>query len=168
MPLQERRGGRSLQAAKKDGEPLGTCLTFDTESVENGVPCSACKCDFEHPIFLPFVPPISLNEVLFVLLVASVAYFLVFNNFEKHLPAGRRVIKLFVVVGILATIGMLFGRYAFWGVITLMTVGQVILHAWYFPQQGINGLTAEPYARYLATIQKMKGKRRKESSPQNL
>jgi hypothetical protein len=59
----------------------------------------------------------------------------------------------------LAVIGILFGRYAFWGVITLMTTGQVILHAWYFPKQGINGLTAEPYDRYLATIQKMKGQK---------
>ena len=114
---------------------------------------------FQQPIFLPSVSPVRSNEILVVLLIATVAYFLVFNNFEKHLPAKRRVIKLFVVIGVLAGIGILFGRYAFWGVITLMTIGQVVLHAWYFPKQGINGLTAEPYDRYLATIQKMKGKR---------
>jgi hypothetical protein len=114
---------------------------------------------FEQPIFIPSSAPISFNEILVVFMIASVAYFLVFNNFEKHLPAQRRVVKLFVVIGILAVIGILFGRYAFWGVITLMTIGQVILHAWYFPKEGINGLTAEPYDRYLATIQKMKGQK---------
>jgi uncharacterized membrane protein len=113
----------------------------------------------EQPIFIPSSVPISFNEILVVLMIACIAYFLVFNNFEKHLPAQRRVVKLFVVIGILAVIGILFGRYAFWGVITLMTAGQVILHAWYFPKQGINGLTAEPYDRYLATIQKMKGQK---------
>ena len=114
---------------------------------------------FEQPLFLPSLSPISFNEILVVLMIASVAYFLVFNNFEQHLPAKRRVIKLFVVIGVLSTIGFLFDRYVFWGVITLMTIGQVILHAWYFPKQGINGLTAEPYDRYLATIQKIKGQK---------
>jgi phosphoglycerol transferase MdoB-like AlkP superfamily enzyme len=114
---------------------------------------------FEHPVFLPSSAPISLSEILVVLVIASIAYFLVFNNFERHLPAKRRVIKLFVVIGVLASIGILFGRYAFWGAITLMTIGQVLLHAWYFPKQGINGLTAEPYERYLTTIQKMKGQK---------
>jgi hypothetical protein len=64
-----------------------------------------------------------------------------------------------VVVGVLATIGILFGRFAFWGLITLMTIGQIYLHGWYFPKNGINGLTAEPYDKYLETIEKMKGKR---------
>ncbi len=40
-----------------------------------------------------------------------------------------------------------------------MTVGQVILHGWYFPKHGINGLTAEPYDIYLETIERMKGKK---------
>ena len=114
---------------------------------------------FQQPIFSPSSSPISFNEILVVLMIASAAYFVVFNNFEKHLPAQRRVVKLLVVIGVLATIGILFGRYAFWGVIALMTIGQIILHAWYFPKQGINGLTAEPYDRYLATIQKMKGQK---------
>lgn len=114
---------------------------------------------FEQPVLSPSSPPISFNAILIVLMIASAAYFLVFNNFEKHLPAQRRVVKLFMVIGVLAIIGILFGRYAFWGVITLMTIGQVILHAWYFPKQGINGLTAEPYDRYLAAIQKMKGQK---------
>ena len=114
---------------------------------------------FDQPVVLPALAPISLAEIFIVFTIASMAYFLAFNNFEKHLPIQRRVTKLFVVVGVLAIIGILFGRFAFWGLITLMTIGQIYLHGWYFPKHGINGLTAEPYDKYLETIEKMKGKR---------
>ncbi|MCE9646787.1 MAG: hypothetical protein K8S20_12375 [Chloroflexi bacterium] len=117
---------------------------------------------FEKPILLPFLPPVSAAELLTVFTIAAIAYFIVFNNFEKHLPTTRRISKLFVVIGILAMIGLLFGRYVFWGVIALMTIGQIVLHGWYFPKEGINGLTAEPYDKYLATIQKLKGKKNGE------
>ena len=114
---------------------------------------------FEQPVIFPVSPPISPVEILAVLTIASIAYFLVFNNFEKHVPAQKRAAKLFVVVGVLAVIGILFGRFAFWGVITLMTIGQVYLHGVYFPKHGINGLTAEPYDKYLESIERMKGKK---------
>jgi len=111
---------------------------------------------FTQPIVTPSLPPISIVELLIVFIIASIAYFIAFNNFEKHLPVQRRVTKLFVVVGTLAIIGILFGRFVFWGIIILMTIGQVYLHGWYFPKHGINGLTAEPYDKYLSTIEKMK------------
>ena len=112
---------------------------------------------FERPLFLPALSPISLAEILIVFTIASIAYFLAFNNFERHLPVKRRITKLFVVVGVLAVLGILFGRYVFWGIITLMTMGQIYLHGWYFPKHGINGLTAEPHDKYLEVIAKMKG-----------
>lgn len=111
---------------------------------------------FTQPIVTPSLPPISIVELLIVFIIASIAYFIAFNNFEKHVPVQRRVTKLFVVVGTLAIIGILFGRFVFWGIIILMTIGQVYLHGWYFPKHGINGLTAEPYDKYLSTIEKMK------------
>jgi hypothetical protein len=112
---------------------------------------------FERPFVFPALSPVSLIEILTVLIIASIAYFLVFNNFEKHLPDQNRVIKLFIVVGVLTILGILFGRLVFWGVITLMTMGQIYLHGWYFPKHGINGLTAEPHDKYLQVIEKMKG-----------
>lgn len=114
----------------------------------------------ERALFFPALMAVSFTEVLTVFVIASVAYFLAFNNFERHLPLPRRVTKLFVVVGVLAAIGMVFGRFVFWGFITLMTIGQVYLHGWYFPKHGINGLTAEPYDKYLETIERMKGNKR--------
>jgi hypothetical protein len=113
-----------------------------------------------HPVFFPVLPAITLTEILIVLAIASMAYFLLFNNFEKHVPMQRRITKLFIVVGTLAIIGILFSRIAFWGFITLMTIGQVYLHGVYFPKHGINGLTAEPYDKYLETIEKLKGNKR--------
>ena len=114
---------------------------------------------FEQPIIFPALSPISLVEILTVFIIASIAYFLVFNNFEKHVPAQKRLAKLLIVVGVLAAIGILFGRFAFWGMIALMTIGQMYLHGVYFPKHGINGLTAEPHDKYLEIIEKMKGKR---------
>jgi uncharacterized membrane protein len=114
---------------------------------------------FEQPVIFPALPPINLIEIFTVFTIASIAYFIVFNNFEKHVSIQNRVTKLFIVVGVLAVIGILFGRFAFWGVIALMTTGQVYLHGVYFPKHGINGLTAEPYDKYLETIKKMKGKK---------
>jgi len=114
---------------------------------------------FEQPIILHRLPPLHFNEILIVFIVSGIAYFLVFNNFERHLPIPRRLTKLIVVVSVLAIIGILFGRFVFWGVITMMTMGQIYLHGWYFPKQGINGLTAEPHDKYLEVIERMKGQK---------
>jgi len=114
----------------------------------------------EKSILFPALTAVSFTEIFIVFTIASIAYFLAFNNFEKHVPMQRRITKLFIVVGVLAVIGILFSRVAFWGVITLMTIGQVYLHGVYFPKHGINGLTAEPYDKYLETIEKMKGNKR--------
>lgn len=114
---------------------------------------------FSNSILFPSLPAVSLTEILIVLTMASLAYFVVFNKFEKHVPMQRRIIKLVILVGVLAIIGILFGRFAFWGVIALMTIGQVYLHGVYFPKHGVNGLTAEPYDKYLETIARMKGKK---------
>jgi len=118
----------------------------------------------EQSILFPSQPAVSYAEILIVLTIASLAYFVVFNNFEKHLPIKRRGVKLFLVIAILAAIGILFSRYAFWVVIALMTIGQVYLHGWYFPKHGINGLTAEPYDKYLEVIAKMKGNKHERNN----
>ncbi|HCK64861.1 MAG TPA: hypothetical protein DHW49_01220 [Anaerolineae bacterium] len=114
---------------------------------------------FEQSILFPSLPSVSLTEILIVLFIAYGAYFIAFNNFEKHVPTQRRITKLAIVVGVLSVIGILFSRFAFWGVIGLMAIGQFYLHGVYFPQHGINGLTAEPYDKYLETIERMKGKK---------
>jgi amino acid transporter len=107
---------------------------------------------------------VGVYELFIVLIISACAYFLLFNNFEKHQPLPRRITKLFLLVGILGLIGVLFSRYVFWGLIVLMTIGQVILHGWYFPKHGVNGLTAEPDERYLALIEEMKEGKKKDKN----
>ena len=105
----------------------------------------------------PSMPSVILTEILIVFAIASLAYFVVFNNFERHVLLRRRLAKLVILVGVLAMIGLLFGRIVFWGIISLMAIGQIYIHGVYFPKHGINGLTAEPHDRYLEVINKMKG-----------
>ena len=96
------------------------------------------------------------------LIAAGVAFAanVVFNNFERHLPLARRIIKNAVLLAILVGIGLVGGRIAFWSAIALLTAGQVVPHAWWFPKNGVNGLTAEPRERYLELIAKMKSRDR--------
>lgn len=119
---------------------------------------------FEKAILFPSLPSVSLLEVFIVFLIACGAYFIVFKNFEKHVPTQRRIVKLFIVVGVLSVIGILFSRVAFWAMIGLMTVGQVYLHGVYFPKHGIDGLTAEPYDKYLELTEKKRIKKRARKS----
>jgi len=112
---------------------------------------------FEHAILFPSLSAVSLTEILAVLTIASLAYFVVFKKFEKHVPMRRRIVKLLTVVGVLSIIGIVFSRYAFWGMIGLMTIGQIYVHGVYFPKHGVNGLTAEPYDKYLELTERMKG-----------
>lgn len=114
---------------------------------------------FERAILFPSLPAVSLTEILIVLMIASLAYFVVFNKFEKHVPMTRRIVKLIIVVGVLSIIGILFSRFAFWGMIALMTIGQIYVHGVYFPKHGVNGWTAEPYDKYLELTERMKGKK---------
>ncbi len=44
---------------------------------------------FDQPVVLPALAPISLAEILIVFTIASMAYFLVFNNFEKVMKRTR-------------------------------------------------------------------------------
>ena len=112
---------------------------------------------FGNSIAFSSLPSVSPIEILVVLAIASLAYFVVFKKFEKHMPMQRRIVKLLIVVGVLSIIGIVFSRYAFWGMIGLMTIGQIYVHVVYFPEHGVNGLTAEPYDKYLELTEKMKG-----------
>lgn len=82
---------------------------------------------------------------------------IIFNKFEKHLPLYKRFMKLVLTTGVLYAIGYFGGRQALYAMLGSMVIGMVVLHAWWFPKNGINGLTAEPYFRYLRTIDRMKG-----------
>ena len=81
---------------------------------------------------------------------------IVFNNFEKHQSFYRRIFKFVLIVIIIYGIGLFFGRIPLYAVMGLLVFGIVLLHGWWFPKNGVNGFTAEPYDRYLRLIKKRK------------
>ena len=113
----------------------------------------------ESAILIKSLPSINLVDISIVI-VGIIIGNIFFNNFEKHLPIYRRILKLFIVLLVLITVGVFLGRIFFYGLLLLTTIGQIILHTWYFPKHGINGLTAEPYEEYLDLIEKMKNKKK--------
>lgn len=100
---------------------------------------------------------------LVVIVVGWVVGNTLFYRFENHLSWSRRAVKFVITVAVFAVAGWLGGPGVFYGLLAVMTAGQVYLHAIYFPRHGINGFTAEPRDRYLALIAKMK--QRKEKRP---
>ena len=77
---------------------------------------------------------------------------LFFGPFEEHKPRWRRLGKSILGVVMVVAITAYAGRawtYAFLGAIA---VGIVVVHGWWLPKHGINGLTAEPREKYYELI----------------
>ena len=76
----------------------------------------------------------------------------IFGRFEMHKPWWRRMLKqLLFVVGMMAITESL-GRTWAYGLLGLVMCAVAVIHAWWLPKHGINGLTAEPYDKYLALV----------------
>ena len=80
-----------------------------------------------------------------------------FNAFERHVSVQKRLGKLALILVVLYGVGAVGGRLAGYGLLGAMTAGMTLLHAWWFPKHGVNGLTAEPCDRYLRLIGKEPG-----------
>lgn len=83
---------------------------------------------------------------------------IIFNNFGKHLSWIRRISKLILITAFLYVIDYLFGRIWIYIALGIMLIGMILLHFYWLPKKGINGLTAEPYDKYLKLINKIKTK----------
>jgi biotin transporter BioY len=86
-------------------------------------------------------------EIAVISTIAAVGNIL-FGHFEEGTPKWRRVTKIFVIMGIGVFISRTFGRFWFYVMLAMMTVAVTIIHAWWLPRHGINGLTGEPKDRY--------------------
>ncbi len=95
---------------------------------------------------------IDIMIVIGIMILANI----VFNNFEKHLPLSRRLLKSVIIILIISLIRVYGGSKLFLCFLIVLSIGQFILHFWWFPKNGINGLTAEPYDKYLELIKKIK------------
>jgi predicted MFS family arabinose efflux permease len=73
-----------------------------------------------------------------------------FGHFEERTPKARRVAKIILFTILVAVLSSLFGHIAVYAFLGIMSVFIIIVHAWWLPKHGINGLTGEPKAKYYA------------------
>ena len=76
---------------------------------------------------------------------------ILFGHFEEHTPKWRRILKLFIVTGLVALISSTAGRIWSVALIGTMLAAVGVIHGWVLPKKyGINGWTAEPKDKYYA------------------
>ncbi len=78
--------------------------------------------------------------ILFVFAIGNIF----FGHFEMHTPKRKRVAKVLFFSALAAGLSAAFGHAAVFALLGLALVFVVMIHAWYLPRHGINGLTGEP------------------------
>ena len=75
---------------------------------------------------------------------------ILFGHFEERTPKWRRVLKFFLFTGLIALISSTAGRAWSIGLVGALLFAVLVIHGWWLPKHGINGLTAEPKEKYYA------------------
>ena len=86
-------------------------------------------------------------EIAIVAVIFAVGNIL-FGHFEEGTPKWRRVLKVFVVLGLTGFISATVGRPWPFVFIGVLLASALVIHAWVLPRMGINGWTAEPKEKY--------------------
>ena len=75
---------------------------------------------------------------------------IVFGHFEHHTPKWRRILKFFIVTGVVALIASTAGHA--WSAVFIAAsfVLGLAFHFWYLHKHGIDPFTAEPREKYYA------------------
>ena len=71
-----------------------------------------------------------------------------FGHFEEMTPKWKRLLKFVIYTTLLCFISYYFGRQWFYISLGIMLFFVIIVHAWWLPKKGINGLTGEPRDKY--------------------
>ena len=73
---------------------------------------------------------------------------ILFGHFNERTPKWKRVTKVVLVLALVGIISTKAGPA--WGLapIALMLVVAAVVHLWWLPRHGINGLTGEPREKY--------------------
>jgi len=71
-----------------------------------------------------------------------------FGHFEEKTPKWRRLLKFISYTTALCLISHFFGIKWFYVTLGVMILFVFIVHAWWLPKKGINGLTGEPRDKY--------------------
>jgi hypothetical protein len=73
---------------------------------------------------------------------------ILFGHFEERTPKVRRVAKFVLFMGLTAVLSATLGRAAVYVMLAVFFGAFVVIHGWWLPKQGVNGLTGEPRRRY--------------------
>lgn len=84
--------------------------------------------------------------ILFVFAIGNIF----FGHFEVHTPKRKRVAKVLLFSALAAWLSSAFGHMAVFALLVIGGVFAVVIHAWYLPKHGIDGLTGEPKEKYYA------------------
>jgi hypothetical protein len=105
-----------------------------------------CQEKREEKIMLPDTIWFDVALILFVFAIGNIF----FGHFEMHTPKRKRVAKVLFFSALAAGLSAAFGHAAVFALLGLALVFVVMIHAWYLPRHGINGLTGEPKEKYYA------------------
>ena len=75
---------------------------------------------------------------------------IVFSAFAVLESKWRRIVKLLVGAAVAVVVSATAGREWFYALLGVFAAAAAVVHAWWLPRQGVNGLTAEPRERYFA------------------
>ena len=90
-------------------------------------------------------------EVAIVMTIVGVGSIL-FGHFEEHKPKWRRLVKVAIILAAVLTVSATLGRIWAFGLLALLLLVVLFLHAWWLPKHGVNGWTGEPRERYYELI----------------
>lgn len=71
-----------------------------------------------------------------------------FGHFEEMTPKWKRLLKFAGYTTFLCLISWFFGREWFFISLGILLIVVVVVHGWWLPKKGINGLTGEPRDKY--------------------
>jgi hypothetical protein len=70
------------------------------------------------------------------------------GHFEEGTPKWRRMLKIFVFIGLSILISSTVGRVWFFVFLGVVLMSVLWIHVWWLPRHGINGWTGEPKDKY--------------------
>ena len=73
-----------------------------------------------------------------------------FAHFEPFAPKWRQLLKYALAIAAAAAIGEVFGPWGLAALLAAFALPATVIHAWWLPRHGVNGLTGEPRDRYYA------------------
>ncbi|HAA53914.1 MAG TPA: hypothetical protein DCE42_04125 [Myxococcales bacterium] len=78
---------------------------------------------------------------------------LIFRAYEAHVSLHKRIAKCIILLVLFVCIRWFVGRWGFYSLLGVMTLGIGILHGyWFHYKHGVHWRTAEPRERYLRLI----------------